>query len=254
MNGLIKTESEIAVMRQGGKILSLILKEVASKAVSGVTTAFLNEEAEKLIRQYGARPSFLEYRPPGSGRSYPASLCTSVNDEIVHALPSKRILKEGDILGLDLGIWFENMCVDAALTVGVGKISPRAEKLIRVTEQSLCEGIATVRNGAKIGDIGHSIASLVEKNGFAVVRDLAGHGVGRSPHEEPMILNFGAKGKGQTITSGMTLAIEPMVVEGDWHIKTGDDDWALKTIDGKLSAHFEHTVLVTDEGCEVLTS
>lgn len=253
MNELIKKESEIAAMRQGGKILARILAEISKKAVAGATAAFLNEEAEKLIRESGARPSFLNYRPVSADCPYPAALCASVNDEIVHAVPSRRKLKEGDILGLDLGIWFDGMCVDAALTIGIGKITPKAEKLISITERSLYEGIAMMRNGAKIGDIGFAIANYVEKNGFSIVRDLAGHGVGHSPHENPMIPNFGAKGKGQTIMSGMTLAIEPMVVEGDWHIRTGDDGWALKTVDGKLAAHFEHTVLVTEEGCEILT-
>ena len=253
MSDLIKTEKEIQAMREGGKILAKILEEVAKKVAPGVTTAFLNKEAIRLISAYGARPSFLGYRPKGAPSPYPAALCTSVNDEIVHAIPSKRKLNEGDIIGLDLGIWYKDMCVDSALTAGVGKISTGARELIETAEQSLREGIATVKNGAKIGDIGHAISDYVEKRGFSVIRDLAGHGVGRGPHEDPMILNFGAKGKGQTIVSGMTLAIEPMIAEGDWHIKAGEDGWTLKTLDGKLSAHFEHTVLVTDEGCEILT-
>ena len=253
MSDLIKTEKEIQAMREGGKILAKILEEVAKKVAPGVTTAFLNKEAIRLISAYGARPSFLGYRPKGAPSPYPAALCTSVNDEIVHSIPSKRKLNEGDIIGLDLGIWYKDMCVDAALTAGVGKISAGARELIETAEQSLREGIATVKNGAKIGDIGHAISDYVEKRGFSVIRDLAGHGVGRGPHEDPMILNFGAKGKGQAIASGMTLAIEPMIAEGDWHIKTVADGWTLKTLDGKLSAHFEHTVLVTDEGCEILT-
>src|SRR3989344_3009071 len=253
MSDLIKTEKEIQAMREGGKILAKILEEVAKKVAPGVTTAFLNKEAIRLISAYGARPSFLGYRPKGAPSPYPAALCTSVNDEIVHSIPSKRKLSEGDIIGLDLGIWYEDMCVDAALTAGVGKISAGARELIEAAEQSLYEGIATVKNGAKTGDIGHAISSCVEKRGFSVIRDLAGHGVGHGPHEDPMILNFGAKGKGQIIVSGMTLAIEPMIAEGDWHIKTGEDGWALKTADGKLSAHFEHTILVTDKGCEILT-
>lgn len=253
MNILIKTDKEIQAMREGGEILARILKEIATKVAPGVATAFLNEEAERLISAYGARPSFLDYRPKGAPSPYPAALCTSVNDEIVHALPSQRKLKEGDIVGLDLGIFYGDMCVDAALTVGVGKISASAQKLIETAERSLYEGISVIRNGAKIGDIGHAISGCVEKSGFSVVRELAGHGVGHSPHEDPMILNFGAKGKGQTIVSGMTIAIEPMIAQGDWHIKTGEDGWALKTADGKLSAHFEHTVLVTEKGCEILT-
>ena len=253
MSDLIKTEKEIQAMRKGGKILAKILEEVAKKVAPGVTTAFLNEEAMRLISAYGARPSFLGYQPKGAPSPYSAALCTSVNDEIVHAIPSKRKLNEGDIIGLDLGIWHKDMCVDAALTAGVGKISAGAEKLIEIARQSLNEGISVVKNGVKIGDIGCAISSYVENQGFSVIRDLAGHGVGRSPHEDPMILNFGAKGKGQAIASGMTLAIEPMIAEGDWHIKTGADGWTLKTLDGKLSAHFEHTVLVTDEGCEILT-
>ena len=253
MDKLVKTEKEIQAMREGGGILAKILEEVAKKVAPGVTTAFLNEEAIKLISASGARPSFLGYQPKGAPSPYPAALCTSVNDEIVHAVPSKRKLKEGDIIGLDLGIWYKDMCVDSALTVGVGKISAGAEKLIETVRQSLNEGISVVKNGAKTGDIGHAISSYVEKQGFSVIRDLAGHGVGHGPHEDPMILNFSAKGKGQIIVSGMTLAIEPMIAEGDWHIKTGEDGWTLKTADGKLSAHFEHTILVTDEGGEILT-
>ncbi len=248
------TEKEIQTLREGGKMLAEILYAVVKKAVPGASTAFLNTEAERLIRAHGAKPSFLGYTVRGAPAPYPAALCTSVNDEVVHAIPSeKRILKDGDIIGLDLGLWWNGLCVDAAVTVGVGDISAKAQKLIDVARQALQEGIAAVKRGAPTGDVGHAVQTYVEKNGFSVVRDLAGHGVGRAVHEEPIVLNFGKKGTGELLEEGMVIAIEPMVNEGDWHVKADTDGWTIRTADGKLSAHFEHTVLVTREVCKVLT-
>jgi len=251
--GMIKTMKEIESMRKGGKILAEVLKQVSQKAVPGVSTAFLNEEAHKLILEHSATPSFLGYKPPSAHSPYPAALCTSVNDEVVHAIPSNRELKEGDIIGLDLGLWFEGLCVDSAVTVGVGRVGKESKKLIDTTKQSLYEGIAKIKDGVKTGDIGNAIQTFVEKNGFSIVRDLAGHGVGNKIHEEPMVLNFGRKGAGEIIKEGMTLALEPMVNQGDYHVTVDTDGWGIRTADGKLSAHFEHTVLVTKDGYEILT-
>lgn len=252
---IIKTQEEIAAMRQGGKILAEVLTRLAAMAVPGADAAALNKEAERLIVAHGATPLFLGYRPAGGASlPYPAALCVSINDEVVHAVPYKgKIIRGGDVVGLDLGVRYEGMCVDSALTVAAGIVPARTKKLITVTNKALYEGIAAVRSGAKLGDVGHAISQCVERNGFSVVRELAGHGVGHHAHEEPMILNFGKKGTGETLTAGMTIAIEPMVTDGDWHIKTDKDGWGIRTMDGSLAAHFEHTVLVTQDGCEVLT-
>lgn len=249
-----KTKEEIVAMREGGKLLARILREVSEKVVPGVSTAFLNDEAERLIKQYGVKPVFLGYKPSWAESAYPAVICTSVNDEVVHAIPSsQRILKEGDILGLDLAIWHKDMCVDSAITLGVGKIVQNAQKLIDVTRESLQRGIAVVKAGGRLGDIGHAVQAYVEQNGFSVVRDLAGHGVGHAMHEEPSVLNFGKKGTGEVLEEGMTIAIEPMVNAGTWKVKSDADGWTIRTSDGSLSAHFEHTVLITKDGYEVLT-
>ncbi len=252
--GTVKTVQETQAMREGGTILAVVLDEVAKRVAPGKSTLFLSNLAYELILAHNAQPSFLGYQPISSTPPYPAALCVSVNDEVVHAIPSqKRILKEGDIVGLDLGLWFNGMCVDAAVTVGVGTIGTEAQKLIDVTRESLYAGIAAVKNGARTGDIGFAVASYVEKNGFGVVRDLAGHGVGYKVHEEPLIVNFGKKGTGELLSAGMTIALEPMVTQGDWHVTIDRDGWTIRTRDGKLSAHFEHTVLVTEDGCEILT-
>lgn len=250
---IIKNSSDANKLRQGGIILAEILNTLAGLATPGITTKYLEEEVLKLSESRGVKPSFLGYQPHGAKSPYPAAICASVNDEIVHALPSGRRLAEGDILSIDMGIWHNGLCVDAAITVGIGKISPNAAKLIKITKESLDVGIATLKAGVKTGDIGSAISDYVEKNGFQVVRDLAGHGVGEKVHEDPIIFNFGRKGTGEMISAGSVLALEPMVVEKDWHIKTGPDGWAIKTADGGLAAHFENTVLVTENGCEILT-
>lgn len=249
----IKTKEEIAILREGGAKLAEILNEVSKSVEDGVTTEYLNDLAEDLILKKGAKSSFKNYRPDGR-RAYPAALCTSVNDEIVHAIPSKRKLKNGDLISLDLGIWWRDLCVDSAKTIIVGgKGSESAKNLVRVAEESLYEGIGVIKRGARLGDIGYAIGSYVEKNGFGVIRDLSGHGVGYGVHEDPHIFNFGKKGVGEVLEVGMVLAIEPMITEGDWNIKWDEDGWGIKTKDGKLSAHFEHTVAVTKDGYEILT-
>ncbi len=251
---IINTEEEIAAMRRGGAILAEVLARLAAMAVPGADAAELNTEAERLIVAHGATPLFLGYQPEGASSPYPTALCVSINDEVVHAIPYEgKTITDGDVVSLDLGVRYEGMCVDSALTVAAGVVSARTQKLIAVTNKALYEGIAVVHAGARIGDIGHAISQCVEREGFSVVRELAGHGVGHHAHEEPMILNFGKKGTGEPLVSGMTIAIEPMVTDGDWRIKTDKDGWGIRTMDGSLAAHFEHTVLVTQDGCEVLT-
>jgi len=243
----IKTEKEIEIMRQGGKILAKILDELEKKIKPGTNTFFLNEFAENLAARFGAKPSFKGYK------NYPASLCVSVNSEVVHGLPKQKILKEGDIVGLDFGLFYKGYYTDMAKTVGVGKISSLAKRLIFVTKKALDLGIAQVRPGNHVGDISFAIQNYVESNGFSVVRDLVGHGVGRKVHEPPQVPNFGEKGKGIKLEKGMTLAIEPMVNAGKPEVRLLPDGWTFVTCDGSLSCHFEHTVAVTNDGNEILT-
>jgi methionyl aminopeptidase len=250
---LIKTKAEIEKMRAGGRILASVLNKVAAAVKPGVSTAELNNLAENLLKQQGAKSSFLGYGHE-QGNLYPASLCTSVNEAVVHAIPSaNHILQEGEIIGLDIGCWYQGLCTDMALTIPVGNTSSKALKLIKTTKLSLEEGLRQVRAGAHIGDIGAAIQGFVEANGFSVVRQLTGHGVGKAVHEEPAVPNFGKKGTGLKLTAGMTIAIEPMVNEGGYEIKVLADGWTVVTADKSLSAHFEHTALVTEKGYEVLT-
>jgi len=250
---LIKTKEEIEKMRAGGRILATALHEVAAAVQPGITTSELNDIAEQALKKAGARPSFLGYGR-GKGNSYPASLCTSINEAVVHAIPSPDIkLEAGQIIGLDLGCWYEGLCTDMAITVPVGEISVSAQKLIKITEQSLYEGLKQIKSGARLGDIGQAIQALVEANGFSVVRDLCGHGVGHAVHEDPAIPNFGRAGTGLKLEAGMTIAIEPMVNMGKARVDFLADGWTVVTSDKSLSAHFEHTVVVTEQGCEILT-
>ncbi len=252
----IYKENEIEILRQGGKILAKIIEELKKEVKSGITIKYLDEVAEDLILKYGAEPSFKGYD------GFPAALCTSINEEIVHAVPSERKLKQGDILSLDLGIRFEGLCTDMAITVPVlgppgrarvEKITKQARKLIKVTKQVLKIGISQAKPGNHLEDIGWAIQNYVEKNGFKVVRELVGHGVGKKVHEEPQVPNYGKKGKGIKLKPGMVLALEPMVTVGDWHIKQTKDGFGYKTADNSLSCHFEHTIAITPKGPEVLT-
>lgn len=250
----IKSKNEIELIRQGGKILAKILNKVAGAVKPGVMTNDLNKLARELIFSYEAVPAFEGYKEDNSNsRPYPAALCTSVNDEIVHRTPSNRILVKGDIIGLDLGIIYKGFFTDMAVTVAVGKISGEAQKLIRVTKESLDIGIVQVKPGNHVGDIGSVIADYVESNGFSVVRQLVGHGVGRTVHEQPQVPNFGKPKTGAILKSGMVIAIEPMVNVGGYEIIGSDDGFGFKTVDKSLSAHFEHTVAVTEVGYEILT-
>jgi len=242
---IIKSDEEIAIMRKCGKILATILDKLKAAVRPGIKTGQLDiimaEESEKR----GVIPSFKNYR------GFPANLCVSVNDEIVHGIPGERILQEGDIVSLDVGVRLNGFHTDAAITVGVGRISKEAENLIAVTEGSLKSGVAQAISGAWIGDISSAIQHYVESRGFSVVREYTGHGVGRELHEEPQIPNF-AVGKGLLLRKGMTLAIEPMVNVGDWRTKLAANKWTVLTADGSLSAHFEHTIAITDNEPEIL--
>ncbi len=249
-----KSESEISYMREGGKILSYILQLLAENVKPGVYGEELEEIAEREIKRYNLTPSFKNYRISKEGRPFPSSICLSINDEIVHGFPFDKVIKDGDVVGIDMGVKYRGLHTDSAVTVGAGRLSDKASKLIEVTRNSLQIGIEQVKAGGRVGDIGFAIQSYVEKNGFSVVRDLVGHGVGRSIHELPEIPNFGEKGKGLELRAGMTFAIEPMVNAGSWRIKCDPDQWTIRTLDGSLSAHFEHTVAVTQKGCEVLTA
>jgi methionyl aminopeptidase len=242
---IIKSDEEIVIMRKCGKILAAILDKLRAEVRPGIKTGQLDiitaEESEKR----GVVPSFKNYH------GFPANLCVSVNDEIVHGIPGERILQEGDIVSLDVGAKLHGFNTDAAITIGVGRISKEAEDLIAVTEGSLKSGITQAISGAWVGDISSAIQHYVESKGFSVVREYTGHGVGRDLHEEPQIPNF-VFGKGLSLRKGMTLAIEPMVNTGDWHTKLAANQWTVLTADGSLSAHFEHTIVVTDKEAEVL--
>jgi len=249
----LKSKSEIEIMRESGKILAEILRLLASKVEPGISGDELEKIAEREVKKYGVIPSFKNYVISKNIIPFPAMICLSINDEIVHGFPSKKIIKEGDIVGIDMGVKYKGFHSDSAVTIGAGKISAKAQKLIKITKESLVKGIEQVKPGNRIGDIGFAMQKYAEKNGFSVVRNLVGHGVGRSIHEPPEVPNFGKKGTGLKLCSGMTFAIEPMLNEGNYYIKCDKDGWTIRTTDGKLSAHFEHTVAVMENGCEILT-
>lgn len=263
----IKSKQEIDIVREGGKRLAGILQKVVGAVKPGISTWELNRLAEGLIFECGGKPSFKKYDAGYKKTPFPASLCVSINDEIVHGIPQKnRVLKEGDLVKLDIGmVWpsdslangaggRKGLYTDTAVTAGIGKISGEAERLLRVTKESLDIGISTVRPGIKLGDVSHAIQKHLEKNKLGVIRALGGHGVGYKVHEAPLIPNYGRKGTGIELKEGMVLAIEPMATLGDWRIKLADDGWTYKTEDGSLSAHFEHTVAVTKDRVEILTT
>ena len=250
---ILKNIEDINKLREGGKILASILHEVAQKAVAGTKTIELDILAEKRIRKAGGRPSFKNYKTPDDKIPYPASLCVSINEEVVHGFPSERILKNGDVVSLDLGMEYKGFYTDMAITLPVGQANKQAKKLIKTTQEALNLGIEAVKSGAFIGDIGQAIQSCAEGNGFNVVRKLVGHGLGRKAHEGPEIPNFGAKGKGEILQEGEVLAIEPMITAGQHSIYLDKDLWTWKTRDSSLAAHFEHTIIVTKDGAEIIT-
>jgi methionyl aminopeptidase len=247
-----KTAKEIEKMRIAGKVVGEILEKLSEIIKPGVTTKYIDEFSEKYIRKLKMTPAFLGV--PGSMYPFPASACVSINNEVVHGIPNaSRVLKSGDIVSVDLGVFYEGYYGDAARTYAVGSISDTAANLLKITELSLQKGIEKALSGNRLGDVSNAVQVVVEDAGFSVVRDFVGHGIGRNLHEEPQIPNYGKAGIGVKLLPGMVLAIEPMVNEGNYEVCMLDDDWTVVTKDGSLSAHFEHTVAITENGYEILT-
>lgn len=244
---VIKSDDEIATIRKAGRIVAEVLEILVAEIRPGLVTRELDDIVRREFARRGAMPTFLGYF------GYPARLCVSVNDEVVHGIPGDRVLQEGDIVSLDLGATLDGFVGDAAVTVGVGKISPQAEKLIAVAREALQRGIEEARAGARLGAVSHAIQTCAESQGFSVVREYVGHGVGREMHEEPQVPNFGPPDRGPVLRPGMVLALEPMLNVGDWRTKRHDDNWTVSTLDGSLSAHFEHTIAITDGKAQILT-
>lgn len=244
---IIRKPDEIERIRESNLIVAEVLEALKKEVKVGVTTKELDEYCEELVRKWGAKPAFKGYR------GYPYALCTSINDEVVHGMPSSRRLKEGDVLSLDFGVYYQGYYGDAAITVPVGEVSKEARRLMQVTEEALYRGIAEAKEGNRLGDISAAVQSHVEKEGFSVVRDFVGHGIGSELHEDPQIPNFGTRGRGILLKSGMVLAIEPMVNAGSYRVKVLDDGWTVVTEDGSLSAHFEHSVAITVNGPDILS-
>ena len=248
MGIIIKSEREIAIMRQAGKVVATVLGILSEKIKPGMKTRELDAIAAREVIRLGARPSFKGYQ------GFPASLCVSVNDEVVHGIPGERVLDEGDIVSLDFGAIYDGFQGDAAVTVGVGEISPQAKKLMKTTEGALQAGINAARPGARLGDVSSAIQNYTESRGYSIVREYTGHGIGRKMHEEPQIPNFGLPGTGPLLKKGMTIALEPMVNVGGWETRVGSNHWTVSTADGSLSAHFENTIAITDAEPQVLTA
>mgnify|MGYP000885926571 CR=1 FL=1 len=244
---ILKQPAEIDRIRDSNRIVAEVLAALQERVKAGVTTLELDRISEEITLRKGAKPAFKGYR------GYPFSLCASVNDEIIHGLPSARVLVEGDIIGLDFGVYYKGYYGDAAITVPVGKIPPETGSLLKTTEESLALAIAQARPGNRVGDISAAVQSHVEAAGYSVVRDFVGHGIGRNLHEEPQVPNYGLKGRGTPLRVGMVLAIEPMVNAGTCKVKMRSDGWTAVTADGALSAHFEHTVAITETGPEILS-
>jgi methionyl aminopeptidase len=249
---VLKSAVEINKMRRASRIVAEVLQRMRDRVAPGVTTGELNELAEAVIRKHDAIPSFKGY-PPGSAHPFPASICTSVNEELVHGIPGPCVLHEGDIVSIDVGAILDGYHGDAAITLLVGQTSPEAERLLEVTEGALYTGIAAATEGNRSGDISAAIQSYVESRGYNVVREYTGHGIGRRMHEDPQVPNYGQSGTGVRLRKGMTIALEPMVLAGERHVRTLDDHWAVVSCDGKLTAHFEHTIAITDGEAEILT-
>lgn len=244
----VKTPAEIEAMRESGRMLSSVLEKVESEVAAGMSTKDLAELAKKYLKPLGGQPAFLGYQ------GFPDVLCVSVNDEIVHGIPRKNhILRDGDLVSMDFGVRYKGMVTDSATTVIVGSGSKESAKLVDTTRESLEAGILAVKDGATVGDIGAAVEEILAKHKYGIVRDLVGHGVGHELHEDPNIPNFGKKGKGFRFETGMTIAIEPMATTGTHKVVVDHDGWTIRSQDHSLAAHFEHTVLVTDDGAEVLT-
>ena len=245
----VKNDSEIQKMREAGKVTAAVLKQMTEMVKPGISTLDLDQAAEKTIRSFGATPLFLGYY------GFPGSICASVNEEVVHGIPKKdRILKSGDIISIDTGARLDGFCSDAAITLGVGKVSDEAQRLMDVTKKSLYKAIGQVKPGRRLGDVQHAVETFAISQGMGVVRDYCGHGIGRNMQEDPSIPNFGKPGTGPLLEKGMVLAIEPMLTAGTFRVRELDDGWTVVTRDGSYAAHFEHTVAVTADGSEILTA
>ena len=247
MSIIIKSEREIAVMREAGRIVATIMEKLRRALRPGLKTRELDDLAASELARLGARSSFRGYR------GFPAHLCVSINEELVHGIPGERVLQDGDLVSLDFGAIYQGFQGDAAITVGLGEISPQTKELVATTENALKAGIDAARTGARLGDVSAAIQHYAESRGFSVVREYTGHGIGRQMHEEPQIPNFGEPNTGPELKKGMTLALEPMVTAGNWPTRVGSDGWTVSTADGSLCAHFEHTLAITDGRPEVLT-
>ncbi len=248
---ILKSAREIEVMRRANVIVAEILQQLKEAVAPGVTTLDLDRIAEELTYKNNAKPAFKGYAV--GGRVYPYSLCTSVNEEVVHGMPSKRVLNEGDILGMDFGVIVDGFYGDSAVTVAVGRVSDAAERLMQVTRDSLYRGIDELREGKRLGDLSSAIQTMVEGAGFSVVREFVGHGIGKKLHEEPPIPNYGESGRGPRLMEGMVLAIEPMVNAGNPEVELKEDGWTAVTKDRSLAAHFEHSVAITKNGPDILS-
>jgi len=244
---LLKTTQEIEIMKECNHIVAEVREAIRAMIEPGVTTLELDTEAEELIEKGGGKPAFKGYR------GYPRTICTSVNEEVVHGIPAKRKLKEGDVIGIDFGVIYKGYYGDSAVTVPVGKTSAEANRLLKVTEESLYKGIQAAQPGGHLHDIGAAVQEHAEEAGYSVVREFVGHGIGKSLHEEPQIPNFGSRGTGVKLTPGMVLAIEPMINQGRPEVRILEDGWTAVTVDGKLSAHFEHSIAITEKGPVILS-
>jgi len=244
---ILKSQREIAQMREAGRIVARVIEAITRAVGPGVRTVEFDDIAVSELGKTGAVASFKGYR------GFPASVCTSINEEIVHGIPGKRVLKEGDIVSLDFGARLNGFHADAAVTVSVGRIGPGAQALVNATKAALEAGIAAARAGGRLGDVSAAIQACAESRGFSVVREYVGHGIGRDLHEDPQVPNFGVAGEGPLLQKGMTLALEPMLNAGVWRTRVAPDNWTVSTADGKLSAHFEHTIVVGENGAEILT-
>ncbi len=255
MMNQVKTAEEIRRLRTSGGILAEVLRRLSANLEPGHTTGYLGEMAARELAALGGEPAFLHYRPDKYSTPFPSTICISINDEVVHGIPGQRVIAAGDLVGLDFGVTFEGMISDGAVTVvaGGGKTPPGVQRLLNATRQALDEGIAQVKAGARVGDISHAVEKRLRLDKLGVIEELSGHGVGHRLHEDPLILNYGRAGTGARLKAGMTIAIEPMATLGGMDIFVDDDGWTIKTTDGSLSAQFEHTVLVTEDGFEVMT-
>lgn len=249
---ILKSGEEIAVMKEGGRRLAHVLKSLRKEVRIGIATSHLDAKARELLKETATKAAFLNYRPAGAARPFPAALCVSINDVVVHGVPGEQLIHEGDLVKLDMGLVHQGFYVDSAITVGAGKVSKNAERLMNATKKALFEGIKMAKPGNTLGDIGWAVSRRVEREGFEVVQSLTGHGIGRSLHEDPYVFNLGRRGDGEQLLPGMVLAIEPMVAMGEGRVRQEKDD-SVRTADRSPAAHFEHTVAITKRGPVILT-